>query len=62
MEKFIFGFVLGFLACTWTYELDAGKAFLGFGRKFMSSYDEFLDHQQEQPGAQIPLPLSAEGY
>ena len=61
MEKLLFGFVLGFLACTWTYELDAGQAFLGFGRKFVSACDQFLD-QQKQSGVQIPLPLSGEGY
>ncbi len=61
MEKLLFGFVLGFLACTWTYELDAGQAFLGFGRKFVTACDQFLD-QQNESNVQIPLPLSAEGY
>ncbi|NIJ39785.1 hypothetical protein FHS78_000040 [Parvibaculum indicum] len=63
MEKLLFGFVLGFLACTWTYELDAGEAFFGFGRKFVAACDQFLDIQGPVREAQgdkvhIPLPLS----
>ena len=33
MAKVAIGFVLGFLACVWTYELDATDAFVGFGHK-----------------------------
>ena len=63
MEKLLFGFVLGFLACTWTYELDAGEALFGFGRKFVAACDQFLDVQRPERGAhggkvRIPLPLT----
>jgi len=63
MEKLLFGFVLGFLACTWTYELDAGEAFFGFGQKFVAACDQFLDVQGQVREAhgnkiRVPLPLS----
>lgn len=39
MGKLITGFVLGFLACTWTYGLNPTEAIFGFSHKIAEAHD-----------------------
>ncbi|PKP79075.1 MAG: hypothetical protein CVT81_01070 [Alphaproteobacteria bacterium HGW-Alphaproteobacteria-3] len=44
MGKLVAGFVLGFLACVWTYGLDPMEAVFGFSRKISITHEQI---QQE---------------
>lgn len=47
MGKIIVGFVLGFLACTWTYGINPTEAAFGFSNKIAA----VRDHLQAEYGA-----------
>lgn len=44
MGKLLAGFILGFLACVWTYGLDPMQAAFSFGRK-VSVAHEHIQHE-----------------
>lgn len=44
MGKLVVGFILGFLACVWTYGLDPTEAVFGFSHKLAAAHD----HLQEE--------------
>tara|TARA_R110002110_G_scaffold59726_23_gene168792 strand:+ start:8808 stop:9026 length:219 start_codon:yes stop_codon:yes gene_type:complete len=56
MAKVAIGFVLGFLACVWTYELDATDAFVGFGHKVALACENF--RAEPVPGLHPPGALA----
>lgn len=49
MGKLIGGFVLGFLACVWTYGLDPAEAVFGFSSKLAAAHEHLQDEYRVDP-------------
>ncbi|WP_041536069.1 hypothetical protein [Parvibaculum lavamentivorans] len=49
MGKLVGGFVLGFLACVWTYGLNPTEAAFGFGHKISVTHERIQDEYRVDP-------------
>lgn len=50
MGKLVAGFVLGFLACTWTYGINPTEAAFGFSSKIAAAHDHLqAEYRSERP-------------
>ncbi|MBX3492258.1 MAG: hypothetical protein KF899_04820 [Parvibaculum sp.] len=50
MGKLVAGFVLGFLACTWTYGINPTEAAFGFSNKIAAAHDHLqAEYHGERP-------------
>ena len=58
MTKMALGFVLGFLACVWTYDLNMGEAFYGFSQKLSVTHENF--HNAQHPPQESAMLMEME--
>lgn len=49
MGKLIGGFILGFLACVWTYGLDPTEAVFGFSQKLAAAHEHLQAEYRVDP-------------
>lgn len=49
MGKLVGGFILGFLACVWTYGLDPTQAVFGFSHKLAAAHDQLQEDYRVDP-------------
>ncbi|MEP0707397.1 hypothetical protein [Parvibaculum sp.] len=49
MGKLLGGFILGFLACVWTYGLDPTQAVFGFSHKLAATHDQLQEEYRVDP-------------
>ena len=49
MGKLVGGFILGFLACVWTYGLDPTEAVFGFSSKLAATHDHLQAEYRVDP-------------
>lgn len=49
MGKLVGGFILGFLACVWTYGLDPTEAVFGFSHKLAAAHDHLQAEYRVDP-------------
>ncbi len=47
--KLVTGFVLGFLACVWTYGLNPTEAVFGFSHKISAAHDRLQEEYRVDP-------------
>lgn len=49
MGKLVTGFILGFLACVWTYGLSPTEAIFGFSHKIAAAHERLQEEYRVDP-------------